>query len=73
MMKTARKSPAGSRRQCRLHGEPTILELLNDPVMEAMMARDGVERAQLVLLIDEVRLRLERRDQAPVLAESGHW
>jgi hypothetical protein len=72
-MKTARKSPAGSRRHYRLHGEPTILELLDDPVMEAMMARDGVERAQLVLLIDEVRLRLARRDQAPVLADAGHW
>ena len=60
-MTTARKVPAGNRRSRRLDGEPTIRELLDDPVIEAMMARDGVARADLVHLMDEVRSRLERQ------------
>lgn len=60
-MTTERKAPAGNRRYRRLDGEPTIRELLDDPVIEAVMARDGVARADLVLLIDEVRGRLARQ------------
>lgn len=70
-MTTARKVPAGNRRSRRLDGEPTIRELLNDPVIEAVMARDGVARSDLVLLIDEVRGRLERQGLRE-LAETVH-
>lgn len=35
-------------------GEPTLEELLNDPIIHAMMRRDGVERA-------DVELALSRR------------
>jgi hypothetical protein len=45
----------------RLHGEPSIQELLDDPVIEAVMARDGVARPDLEHLIAEARVRLARR------------
>jgi hypothetical protein len=70
VMTSVRKSPAGNRRYRRLDGEPTIGELLDDPVIEAIMARDGVARADLVHLIDEVRGKLERRG-ARELAATG--
>jgi hypothetical protein len=41
--------------------------MINDPVMQAVMARDGVEPAMLVTLVAEMRIRLERR--AEVAAE----
>lgn len=70
-MTTARKVPARNRRSRRLDGEPTIRELLDDPVIEAMMARDGVARADLVHLMDEIRGRLERQG-ARELAGTAH-
>lgn len=45
----------------KLDGEPSIQELIDDPIMRAMMARDGVELTALVELIDDVKSRLERR------------
>jgi hypothetical protein len=71
VMTSVRKSLAGNRRYRRLDGEPTIGELLDDPVIEAMMARDGVARADLVHLMDEVRCRLERQD-ARELVTTAH-
>jgi hypothetical protein len=41
-----------------LHGEPSIKELLDDPVIEAIMVRDGVHRKELESLIADVRGRL---------------
>jgi hypothetical protein len=70
-MTTGRRPPSGQWRR-RLHGEPTIQELLDDPVIEAVMARDGVRRKDLVLLIDQVRLRLQRRESVRELAEAGY-
>ena len=66
----ARKAPAGNPWHRRLDGEPTITELLDDPVIEAVMARDGVARADLVHLIDEVRGRLDQRNAARELADA---
>jgi hypothetical protein len=51
-----------SRRRRRLDGEPSIKELLDDPVIEAMMARDGVRRKELEHLICEMRDRLATRE-----------
>jgi hypothetical protein len=70
-MTTIRKSPAGNPWHRRLDGEPTIRELLDDPVIEAMMARDGVARADLVHLIDEVRGRLVQRKTVRELADAA--
>lgn len=55
--------PPGNRWRRRLDGEPSIKELLDDPVIEAVMARDGVRRKELELLIDDVRGRLAGRDR----------
>jgi len=46
----------------RLDGEPSIKELLDDPVIEAVMARDGVRRNELEHLICEMRQRLATRE-----------
>lgn len=70
-MSTARTPPPGDRWRRRLDGEPTIQELLNDPVIEAIMARDGVVREELLLLIEEVRIRLERRNGAREAVEEA--
>jgi hypothetical protein len=42
----------------RGNDEPSLQELLDDPVMQAMMARDGVDRATLAELIADIRTRL---------------
>lgn len=56
--------PSGNRWRRRLDGEPSIKELLDDPVIEAVMARDGVRRTDLEHLIVEVRDRLAMRELA---------
>lgn len=38
--------------------EPSLQELLDDPVMQAMMACDGVDRTTLAELIAGIRTRL---------------
>lgn len=53
---------SGTRWCRRLDGEPSIKELLDDPVIEALMARDGVRRKELERLIADVRDRLTARD-----------
>ena len=55
--------PSGIRWGRRLDGEPSIKELLDDPVIEAVMARDGVRRNELEHLICEVRNRLAAREE----------
>lgn len=50
--------PSGNRWRFMLDGEPSIKELLDDPVIEAVMARDGVRRKELEHLIADVRGRL---------------
>jgi hypothetical protein len=56
--------PSGNRWRRCLSGEPSIQELLNDPVIEAVMARDGVGRLELEDLIHEMRDRLASREVA---------
>jgi hypothetical protein len=70
-MSIGRIHAPGDRWWRRLDGEPTIHELLNDPVIEAIMARDGVVREDLILLIEEVRVRLERRNAVRELADAA--
>lgn len=38
--------------------EPRLDELLDDPVLQALMARDGVDRAELLDVVAEARRRL---------------
>ena len=38
--------------------EPTIRELLDDPVLQILLARDGVTRAELLDVVDRARARL---------------
>ena len=40
------------------HAEPTLSELMDDPILRAVMARDGVECTDLVGAIDLARARL---------------
>ena len=42
----------------RLHGEPSLVELLEDPILGQLMQRDGVSRASLESLIQSQRSRL---------------
>lgn len=68
-MTIGRSQPPSDRWWRRIDGEPTLQELLDDPVIEAIMARDGVKRDELVKLIFEVRNKLlHRRNPAPVEA-----
>lgn len=62
-MTTGRSGATSAPRQTRYRfdEEPSLQELIDDPVMEAIMARDGVERATLVNLMIEMRGRLDRR------------
>ncbi|HEX2114863.1 MAG TPA: hypothetical protein VHM01_10710 [Alphaproteobacteria bacterium] len=47
-----------SRRSRQVDGEPSLAELIDDPVIHALMARDGVRCADLVGAIDVARARL---------------
>jgi len=49
--------------------EPSIYEVLEDPIVNLLMVRDGVRATTLVLLIRETRQRL--LDHAPVMAMTG--
>lgn len=69
-MTIGRSRPPADRWWRRVDGEPTLQELLDDPVIEAIMARDGVERDELVKLIFEVRTKLLRRRE-PARAEAA--
>jgi hypothetical protein len=39
-------------------GEPTLLDLLHDPVGQMMMKRDGVTVEEILNLMEEMRHRL---------------
>jgi hypothetical protein len=47
--------------------EPQLQEMLEDPVIQAVMARDGVARAQLVDLVHSVQARL-----GPAMPKHGY-
>jgi len=40
------------------NGEPPLAEVIADDTVRRMMARDGVDLDQLLVLLDEVRTRL---------------
>jgi hypothetical protein len=42
----------------RWHDEPRLDELLNDPTLHLLCARDGVSADELRILIERTRLRL---------------
>ena len=42
----------------RWHDEPALDELLNDPILHLLLARDGISADELRLLIDRTRQRL---------------
>ena len=42
---------------CRLHGEPKLNDLLNDPIMDLLLKRDGVRVEELVGLLERARRR----------------
>jgi hypothetical protein len=53
--------PQASRRNPKVRAddpEPSIAELLDDPVLQLLMARDGVGRADILGVVDAARLRL---------------
>jgi hypothetical protein len=41
--------------------EPSIAEVLAEPIVHAVMRRDSISRSTLVDVINEARLQLERR------------
>lgn len=43
--------------------EPRLAEILDDPILHALMASDGVDRATLEQLIDRIRRRLGPSEQ----------
>lgn len=44
--------------------DPTLSELLDDPIVAAVMSRDGVSREHVQTLMDQMRRRLrDRREQ----------
>jgi hypothetical protein len=51
--------------------EPRLDELLNDPILHALMASDGVTRAHLEQLIEHVRRRLRPGDDEIYAAFEG--
>jgi hypothetical protein len=48
--------------------EPTLDELLNDPVIQAVMRRDGVSRVDILGLVEWARLALDRRRRQATIA-----
>jgi hypothetical protein len=45
--------------------EPSLAELLDDPVLQLLMARDGINRADLLDVIDTARARLGVTHETP--------
>jgi hypothetical protein len=43
--------------------EPDLAELLTDPIMQRLLASDGVMADHLIDLIADVKVRLARRDR----------
>lgn len=47
----------------RILPQPSLRELLDDPVIHVLMARDGVHPDEVRRLMEEVRRRLDRRTE----------
>lgn len=54
--------------KCR--GEPSLSEILEDPIVQDLMVRDGIERASLELLVGRMR---EKRTDAEAILASNFW
>lgn len=54
-----------------LHVEPSLREMLADPVVQALMARDGVSEEEIVQLSLAARTRLARTRAAVVMPFPG--
>ena len=50
--------------------EPTLGEILDDPIVQTLMERDGVQRASLELLLSNVR---EKRSEAEAHLSAHFW
>jgi hypothetical protein len=57
-----------SRTEPALWGEPRLDEVLNDPVVQAVMRRDGVSRVEILGLVEWARLELGRRRRQATIA-----
>ena len=44
--------------------EPSVHDLLADPVLRLLMSRDGVSSAQLLDILDQARARLSRDEMS---------
>lgn len=51
MRNDASDGPMSGRRVLAFDGEPSLEEMLDDPVVQAVMAQDGVERQEIVDLV----------------------
>ncbi|MBI3710541.1 MAG: hypothetical protein HY246_23090 [Proteobacteria bacterium] len=59
--RSLRSDRSDPRRNPRTHDddrEPSLAELLDDPILQTLMARDGVDRVTLERVIDDARRRL---------------
>ena len=55
------KGPSASvwiSRTAQLAGEPSVSEMLDDPIIEAVMIRDGIKRHDILRLFAQLRPRL---------------
>jgi len=43
----------------RISFEPDLNEILDDPIVQAVMARDGLDRDSVLQVMDSLRQRLE--------------
>lgn len=56
-------------RWLRSHEQPTLAEMLDEPIVQLLMARDGVARAEIETLVE--RLRLAQAPCRPVGLPAG--
>jgi hypothetical protein len=60
-----RQQSEGEIAMFKADGEPRLSELLADPILHLLMARDGISLAELQRLIESTR-RHRKSDRAPV-------
>lgn len=65
------ESSARALRTRREDPEPVLEELLDDPVLHAVMARDGIDRATLEAVIADARRRLGSGRHHPAPTEQA--
>ena len=51
--------------------EPSLAQLLADPLIQALMASDGVDRGELDTIIEAARRRIERAHDDNELRRQG--